>query len=145
MNKLVESFRHPIETFRTAPFWTAKTLGSVSSTLCGIYIATAGVQMEGAPEKLLPVAGTAIAINGLRKIWSNSKATAHYLTMRDRMEEALSRQGYSDRLVAPRLDPWCARQATYMACKNFDPQAGVQFRALIEANREELFLTSIRC
>lgn len=148
MNKL-RNVLHPIETFRTAPVWVTSTLGCAGIALAGGYLSVSmlmGMEREDLPKDPA-VAGAcgAIAVYGARWTKSNSRRVGHYLECRDRVENALERHGYSDRLVEPMLSVWCARQATRIACENYSPEAAKQYKILVDTHEDAADLRKVRC
>jgi hypothetical protein len=130
--KVSEIARHPIRSFRTAPFGGfivasqfPGMIGEAMAICDQNYLEAAG---------LLPISVAGLTIGGL--------VMAKQFRLRDRIETSLETHGFDERVIQKTRGEWCARQTALVACEAFDLRAQCE-AYFAEQPRSEMALAAI--
>jgi len=126
--------RHPIESFRTAPFGLGFASFGLGSAALEVSVAT----MDGIPQSLryAIIGAAAVQVTALSVL--GTMAANDQFRLGERLETAIERTGYNDRVLAT-TTTWCDRQTATVVCE----QSGhlEQYRQLCAQNQATARLT----
>jgi hypothetical protein len=123
-----ELVRHPLETTRLAPY------GTGLASLLGSMAIITGSKAFDAPTPFTQALLTGLAIGSSVAAPMEGVLIERQLHLRDRLEHNIETHGYSDRLMAPTTDEWCARQTARVVSENHGMLE--QYKALCEQRSE---------
>ena len=119
---MLEKLRHPVRTFRTAPFaYIGNTVIASTGRINTVY---------GREASFTFVLETALVLSGIAAGMHQIKRQC---ALRDRLESAYAKHGYDNRLFSPTTQHWCDRQVVHTILE-YEQGDMAMYRGLVSSN-----------